>query len=114
MRLMLIVRASIRLAMITGLFLATLFSAVQAQAQAQMQPQDNPLPENCFDLWKERNQYYAKAHYCFKTQKAKDEFKEEVKTCTIDEESKIQLTDAQFRRIAKIIQRERAYGCSSN
>jgi len=95
-----------RLLATTGLLLGALLHAAQAQ--------EAPLPQNCFDLWKERNQYYADAHYCFKTQKAKNEFKEAMKTCSVDDESRLRLSEEQLRRIAKIIQRERAYGCSSN
>lgn len=114
MRFMLIERGSIRLAMIAAVFFATLIAPMQAQTQAQTQLKDKQLPENCFDLWKERNQYYADAHYCFKTQKAKDEFKDAMGSCTINDESRVHLAEAELRRIAKIIQRERAYGCSSN
>ncbi len=80
-------------------------------AQVTTQAVEKPLPDNCFDLWKERNQYYADAHYCFKTARAKDEFKDDMRTCSVDDESQLRLTVAQQKRISAIIQRERAYGC---
>ena len=79
------------------------------------QGDNKPLPENCFDLWVERNSYYNDVGYCFKTAKAQDYFKKDKtgQPCLIQRESEVEkkFTPPLLDRIAAINRRERAYGC---
>ena len=97
-----------------GLFCCLTIYICSAGTGFAQDAKETPLPESCFDLWVERNTYYAQAGYCFKTTRAKEYFSEAMKTCSIHRESEIErkLSKSVLRRIAAIIERERAYGCN--
>ena len=70
------------------------------------------LPANaqsCYDLWVERNAYYKRAGYCFRTPRAIAFFGNG--GCFITNQGAVPLTPAERRRIAQIVALERRLGC---
>jgi YARHG domain len=66
--------------------------------------------QSCQQLWVERNSYYKRAGYCFKTRRAIDYFGNG--GCRYDSEGDLPLSPGERRRIAEISRLERAYGCN--
>ena len=66
--------------------------------------------ESCHELWTERNSYYKRAGYCFKTRRAIDYFGNG--GCMYDSEGDLPLSPGERRRIAEITRLERASGCN--
>jgi hypothetical protein len=68
------------------------------------------VAQGCQQLWVERNSYYKRAGYCFKTRRAIDYFGNG--GCMYDSEGDLPLSPGERRRIAEISRLERAYGCN--
>jgi hypothetical protein len=66
--------------------------------------------QSCFDLWVERNSYYKRNGYCFRTARAINYFGNA--GCSITNQGAVPLSPAERRRIAQIVRMERALGCS--
>jgi YARHG domain len=65
--------------------------------------------QSCQQLWVERNSYYKRAGFCFKTQRAIAYFGNG--GCVYWNEADVPLAGWQRQRIAQIRRAERAYGC---
>jgi hypothetical protein len=65
---------------------------------------------SCQRLWVERNAYYRRAGYCFKTPRAISYFGNA--GCRYDDENSVPLSAAVRQRIAEIVAQERIQGCS--
>ena len=66
--------------------------------------------QSCQQLWVERNSYYKRHGYCFKSARAISYFGNG--GCFIKDEGRLQLSPAERARIAQIGHLERAYGCN--
>jgi hypothetical protein len=82
-------------------------TAVAAAILPAMAPQANA--QSCQELWVERNTYYKRAGYCFKTQRAIDYFGNG--GCSYNNENSLPLSGWERRRIAEIRSLERRFGC---
>ena len=65
--------------------------------------------QSCQQLWVERNSYYKRHGYCFKTQRAIAHFGNA--GCRYHNEGAVPLSGAERARIAQIQRLEQAYGC---
>ena len=65
--------------------------------------------QNCQALWVERNSYYKRNGYCFRTARAIGYFGNG--GCYISNQGAVPLSRAERARIAQIVAMERAYGC---
>ena len=65
--------------------------------------------QSCQQLWVERNSYYKRAGYCFKTARAIAYFGNA--GCRYDDEAAVPLAGWERRRVAEIRRMERIYGC---
>jgi hypothetical protein len=65
--------------------------------------------QSCQQLWVERNSYYKRAGYCFKTERAISYFGNG--GCIYRNEDDVPLSGGERRRIAEIKRLERSYGC---
>jgi hypothetical protein len=65
--------------------------------------------QSCQQLWVERNSYYKRHGYCFKTQRAIAYFGNA--GCRYHNEGAVPLSSAERARIAQIQRLERTYGC---
>jgi hypothetical protein len=66
--------------------------------------------QNCQALWVERNSYYKRAGYCFRTQRAIAWFGNG--GCYITNQGSVPLSRGERNRIAQIVALERRYGCT--
>jgi hypothetical protein len=66
--------------------------------------------QTCQSLWVERNSYYKRNGYCFRTARAIRYFGNG--GCYITSQGAVPLSRAERRRIAQIVQMERALGCT--
>jgi hypothetical protein len=66
--------------------------------------------QNCQALWVERNSYYKRAGYCFRTQRAIAWFGNG--GCYITNQGSVPLSRSERNRIAQIVALERRLGCS--
>ena len=64
----------------------------------------------CQALWMERNTYYRRGAYCFKTPRAISYFGNA--GCRYDDENSVPLPAAVRQRIAEIVAQEHIQGCS--
>jgi hypothetical protein len=65
--------------------------------------------QNCQQLWVERNSYYKRNGYCFRTARAINYFGNG--GCFINNMGAVPLSRAERARIAQIVAQERAFGC---
>jgi hypothetical protein len=66
--------------------------------------------QSCQQLWVERNSYYKRAGYCFKTARAISYFGNA--GCRYDNEASVPLSPGARARIDEITRIERRYGCN--
>ncbi|MCC6890090.1 MAG: YARHG domain-containing protein [Hyphomicrobiales bacterium] len=67
------------------------------------------LSQSCQELWVERNAYYKRNGYCFRTARAIAYFGNG--GCTITNMAAVPLSRAERARVAQIVAQERAMGC---
>jgi len=65
--------------------------------------------QSCEQLWVERNSYYKRNGYCFRTARAIRYFGNG--GCYINDQGAVPLSPAERARINQIVRLERAYGC---
>jgi YARHG domain-containing protein len=65
--------------------------------------------QSCHQLWVERNSYYKRNGYCFRTDRAISYFGNG--GCTITNQGAVPLSRGERARIAQIVAQERAMGC---
>lgn len=65
--------------------------------------------QSCEQLWVERNSYYKRNGYCFRTARAINYFGNG--GCYITNQGAVPLSRGERARIAQIVALERAYGC---
>ena len=66
--------------------------------------------QGCQALWVERNSYYKRAGYCFRTQRAINYFGNG--GCYITNQAAVPLSRGERNRIAQIVALERRWGCT--
>ncbi|MGH6769189.1 MAG: YARHG domain-containing protein [Xanthobacteraceae bacterium] len=66
--------------------------------------------QSCQSLWVERNSYYNRNGYCFRTARAISYFGNG--GCYITNQGAVPLSRAERNRIAQIVRMERSLGCS--
>src|SRR5262245_38875867 len=93
----------------TGMRLMTI-AATMAVAAASVLVEAPPAnAQSCQQLWVERNSYYKRHGYCFKTPRAIAYFGNG--GCRYHNEAAVPRSGAERARIAQIQRLERAYGC---
>ena len=65
--------------------------------------------QSCAQLWVERNAYYKRNGYCFRTARARSYFGNA--GCYIYDQGAVPLSRGERARISQIVAMERAYGC---
>jgi hypothetical protein len=65
--------------------------------------------QSCFELWRNRNQFYADAGYCFKTEPAIRYFGN--RGCIYENEADVPLSSSVRVRVEAIKRLERRLGC---
>jgi YARHG domain len=89
--------------------LATIVATVALAATALAMEAAPANAQSCQQLWVERNSYYKRHRYCFKTQRAIAYFGNG--GCIYHNEAAVPLSRAERERIGQIQRLERAYGC---
>jgi hypothetical protein len=90
--------------------LLMLIAAMAVTAATLLATAPPAAAQSCQQLWVERNSYYKRAGYCFKTRRAIDYFGNG--GCRYDSEGDLPLSPGERRRIAEITRLERASGCN--
>jgi hypothetical protein len=65
--------------------------------------------QSCEQLWVERNSYYKRNGFCFRTARARNYFGNA--GCYIYDQGAVPLSPGERARIGQIVALERAYGC---
>jgi hypothetical protein len=94
----------------TEMRLLMLIATMAVAAATLLATAPRAAAQSCQQLWVERNSYYKRAGYCFKTRRAIDYFGNG--GCMYDSEGDLPLSPGERRRIAEISRLERAYGCN--